>query len=49
MDTNLFAILAICGIYACWRIVEYRRSRNRQEAVRARVAWMLWLAANHVQ
>jgi len=49
MDTNLFAILVICGIYGTWRLIEYRRNRNRKEMVRARVAWMLWLAANHVQ
>ena len=45
MDINLFAILAICSIYGLWRAVEFRRLKNRQEAVRARVAWMLWAAA----
>lgn len=49
MDTNLIAILAICAIYGLWRAIEFRRNRNRREAIRARVAWMLWLAANHVQ
>lgn len=49
MDTNLFAILVICGIYGSWRFIEYRRARSRKETMRARVAWMLWLAANHIK
>lgn len=48
MDINLVAVLAICTIYGVWRLVEYRRARHRREAIRARVAWMLWLAANQI-
>lgn len=49
MDINLFAVLAICSIYGIWRFIEYRRAKNRKEAVRARVAWMLWAAAQEVR
>jgi hypothetical protein len=49
MDTNLFAIVAICGIYGVWRVIEHRRQKLLLEAKRARVAWMLWMAAGQMQ
>jgi len=49
MDINLFAILAICGLFCVWRIHAYIRQRSKQELLRERVAWMLWLAADRVQ
>lgn len=49
MDINLFAILAICGLFCVWRIHAYVRQRTKQELLRERVAWMLWLAADRVQ
>lgn len=48
MDINLLAVLAICTIYGSWRLIVFRQERNRREAIRARVAWMLWLAANQM-
>jgi uncharacterized membrane protein len=49
MDINLVSVLAICAIYGIYRLIEYRRLKNKEETVRARVAWMLWAAAQQVR
>jgi hypothetical protein len=49
MDINLFAVLSICGLFGVWRLYAHFRLRSKQEVLRERVTWMLWLAANQAQ
>ncbi|MBL8822254.1 MAG: hypothetical protein JNJ77_06660 [Planctomycetia bacterium] len=49
MDINLLGVLAICAIYGIWRVLDYRRQQLQQAAIRSRITWMLWLAANETQ
>ena len=49
MDINVLGVLAIGVIYLFWRLYHQRLLRNKEEMLRARVAWMLWVAANHIE
>jgi hypothetical protein len=49
MDINILAVFAICGLYGVLRIHQFRMTRQKTDLLRARVAWMLWSAADQVR